>query len=80
MVSFTENMTHAQTVCTRPFLLRCKGPGHKAKPPIRTCAKILVLDTKLSRITVYYSYGPFTLGAGIRPVPKSPLLLRPTSS
>ena len=29
-VSFTENMTHAQTVCTRPFLLLLKGPGDKA--------------------------------------------------
>ena len=30
-MSFTENMTHAQTVCTRPFLLLLKGPGDEAK-------------------------------------------------
>ena len=30
-VSFTENMTHAQTVCTRPFLLLLKGPGDEAR-------------------------------------------------
>ena len=30
-VSFTENMTHAQTVCTRPFLLLFKRPGDEAK-------------------------------------------------
>ena len=29
-MSFTENMTHAQTVCTRPFLLLLKGPGDEA--------------------------------------------------
>ena len=30
-MSFTENMTHAQTVCTRPFLLLLKGPGDEAR-------------------------------------------------
>ena len=28
MVVLAENLTHAQTVCTRPFLLR--GPGDEA--------------------------------------------------
>ena len=29
-VIFTENLMHAQTVCTRPFHLLLKGPGDKA--------------------------------------------------
>ena len=29
-VVFTENLTHAQTVCTRPFLLLLKGPRDEA--------------------------------------------------
>ena len=33
-VSFTENMTHAQTVCTRPFLLLLKGPGDEASAQV----------------------------------------------
>ena len=29
-MSFTENMTHAQAVCTRPFLFLLKVPGDEA--------------------------------------------------
>ena len=29
--AFTGKITHAHTVCTRPFLLLLKGPGYEAR-------------------------------------------------
>ena len=29
--AFTGRITHAHTVCTRPFLLLLKGPGYEAR-------------------------------------------------
>ena len=36
-VSFTENMTYAQAVCTRPFLLLLKGPEDEASTRTSAC-------------------------------------------
>jgi hypothetical protein len=53
---FTEKLAHAQTVCTRPFLLPLKGHGNEAIPILELVVLLRTIIEDLNNWNYMYKY------------------------